>query len=62
MSANTDKTVKLYYEFGGSIDWLREEIIKKRYDAFRYLLPVKNKEKQISYLKFIQMIIRMWSI
>lgn len=45
MSANTDKTVKLYYEFGGSVDWLREEIIKKRYDAFRYLLPVKNKEK-----------------
>lgn len=36
--------IKLYYEFGGSIEWLREEIIKKRYDSFRYLLPVKNKE------------------
>lgn len=45
MSVNTDKVVKLYYEFGGSIDWLREEIIKKRYDSFRYLLPIQTKEK-----------------
>lgn len=50
MSANVEDNrykfyIKLYYEFGGSVDWLREEIIKKRYDSLRYLLPVKNKEK-----------------
>lgn len=37
--------IKLYYEFGGSTEWLKEEIIKKRYDSFRYLLPISNKEK-----------------
>lgn len=49
MSTNIDTKfsfyIKLYYEFGGSIEWLKEEIIKKRYDSFRYLLPVENKEK-----------------
>lgn len=48
MSANINKKnnfyLKLYYEFGGSIEWLKEEIIKKRYDSFKYLLPVKSKE------------------
>lgn len=48
MSANINRKndfyLKLYYEFGGSIEWLKEEIIKKRYDSFRYLLPVKSKE------------------
>lgn len=37
--------IKLYYEFGGSSDWLKEEIIKKRFDSFRYLMPTNNKEK-----------------
>lgn len=37
--------LKLYYEFGGSIEWLKGEIIKKRYDSFKYLLPTKDKEK-----------------
>nr|WP_241633802.1 hypothetical protein [Fusobacterium gastrosuis] len=37
--------IKLYYEFGGSIEWLKEEIIKKRYDSFKYLLPTEKKEK-----------------
>lgn len=49
MSTNIDTKfsfyVKLYYEFGGSIEWLREEIIKKRYDSFRYLLPIEKKER-----------------
>lgn len=37
--------IKLYYEFGGSTEWLKEELIKKRFDSFRYLLPVLNKDK-----------------
>lgn len=36
---------KLYYEFGGNFDWLKEEIIKKRYDSFKYLIPVRDREK-----------------
>lgn len=37
--------IKLYYEFGGSSDWLKEEIIKKRFDSFKYLMPINNREK-----------------
>ncbi|MDO4690901.1 MAG: hypothetical protein Q4A58_06375 [Fusobacterium sp.] len=43
INTKSDFNIKLYYEFGGSIEWLREEIIKKRYDSFRYLLPIKSK-------------------
>lgn len=41
--------IKLYYEFGGSSDWLKEEIIKKRFDSFKYLMPINNREKSQCY-------------
>lgn len=34
--------IRLFYSYRGNYKWLRDEIIKKRYDAFRYLIPITN--------------------
>ncbi len=45
MENNLKLHLKLYYDFGGSASWLKDEIIKKRYDSFKYLIPVEKKEE-----------------
>ncbi len=45
MEDNLKLHLKLYYDFGGSSSWLKDEIIKKRYDSFRYLIPVEKKSE-----------------
>lgn len=36
--------IRLYYNYRGNYKWLKDEIYKKRYDAFKYLMPVEKKE------------------
>lgn len=45
MENNLKLHLKLYYNFGGSTSWLKDEIIKKRYDSFRYFMPVEKKSE-----------------
>lgn len=44
MENNLKLHLNLYYNFGGSSSWLKDEIVKKRYDSFRYFIPVEKKE------------------
>lgn len=45
MENNLKLHLKLYYNFAGSSSWLKDEIIKKRYDSFRYFMSVEKKEE-----------------
>lgn len=34
----------LYYQFAGNTQWFKEELLAKKYNVLKYLLPVKEKK------------------